>query len=54
MLKARKEIEYVMVAGVCSARIDSRDIVRGITVELKLGPKRSNGTAHRQVNLLLI
>ncbi|KAI3668621.1 hypothetical protein L1987_88379 [Smallanthus sonchifolius] len=44
--------EVNMSAGVYSSHIDCRDIVRGITIELKSRPKRSNGTVHRQVNLL--
>ena len=44
--------KYVMVAGVYTSHVDCRDIVHGTTIELKSGPKRSNRTAHRQVNLL--
>lgn len=47
-----QESKYVMVAGGYSSHIDCRDIVHGTTIEFKSRPKRSNGTVHRQVNLL--
>lgn len=40
-----------MVTGVYPSHIDFQGH-RGLTVEVKLGPKRSNGTVHRQVNPL--
>lgn len=44
--------KYVMVTGVYPSRIDFKEGHCDITFEVKAGPKRSNGTIHRQVNLL--